>query len=243
MCECCCNGVGFCCGCFYDLGRSIPVISILSFILFFIGFSLALHGRGITSQPLQTMGVTDLTAFLEDLEVAFFFAFVFNGLAVFASFLASGKTREVLFQKTDYCCTSCFQFLLGRCTLGIIFSCCLLILLVDVVLLGFVASTSSLVLEVLGACSTIGSLGAPVSTTLQLVTGVKLPLEQFDAICRSGLGSGFSTLIAGTILLVVGQVLLITALSSNYTTILLEPYLLPREKWSPDYGAASDVAA
>lgn len=55
---------------------------------------------------------------------------VFNGLGLFASFLATGKTREVLFQQTDYCCASCFQFILGRCTLGIIMSCCLLILLV-----------------------------------------------------------------------------------------------------------------
>ena len=59
---------------------------------------------------------------------------------------------------------------------------------------------------------------------------------------RSGLGAGFSTLIAGTILIVIGQVLLITTLSflgnelrahvprppfkgvsrSNYTKIILE---------------------
>ena len=166
MCECCCNAVGFCCTCLYGTGRSIPLISIFSFILFLIGYSLAISGRTATSKPLETMGVTDLTGFLQDLEVAFFFAFVpnfnlalvcwfklvqvkkiwvlqslweeqavssvkvFNGLGLIASFLASGKTREFLFQRTDYCCTSCFQFLLGRCTLGIIVSFCLLILLV-----------------------------------------------------------------------------------------------------------------
>lgn len=219
------------------------MISILSFILFLIGYSLAISGRAATTQPLETMGVTTLTAFLQDLEVAFFFAFVFNGLGLFASFLASGKTREVLFQQTDYCCTSCFQFLLGRCTLGLILSCCLLILLVDIVMLSLVASTSSLVLEVLAACPMTASLRSPVSTTLQLITGVKLPIEEFDQICRSRLSSGFTTLIAGTIITVVGQVLLITALSSNYTKIILEPYMTPREKWSPGYGAADDAAA
>ena len=166
MCECCFNAVGFCCSCLYGTGRSIPLISIFSFILFLIGYSLALSGRTATSKPLETMGVTTLTGFMQDLEVAFFFAFVphfnlalvcwfklvqvnkicvlqsfweeqavssvkvFNGLGLIASFLASGKTREFLFQRTDYCCTSCFQFLLGRCTLGIIVSFCLLILLV-----------------------------------------------------------------------------------------------------------------
>ena len=133
-------------------------------------------------------------------------------------------------------------------------------------MLSLVASASSLVLEVLGACSMTDSLRSPVAQTIQLVTGVKLPIEQFDMICRllvlgprsfqfvflfkefeaipasyttlspsfgslssctdallpllslfrcrSNLGSGFSTLIAGTIISVVGQVLLITSLSS-----------------------------
>eukprot|EP00438_Fugacium_kawagutii_P033725 Skav220005 [mRNA] locus=scaffold947:112508:114782:+ [translate_table: standard] len=147
--------MGFCCSCLYGVGRSIPWISILSFILFLTGYGLAVGGRAVAAEPLEIMGVTDLTAFLQDLEVAFFFAFVFNGLGLFASFLATGKTREVLFQQTDYCCAS------------------------------------------------------------------------------SSLGRGFSHLIAGTIIIVLGQVLIITALS---------PYLLPREKWSPDYGAASDAA-
>lgn len=275
MCECCFNAVGFCCSCLYGTGRSIPLISIFSFILFLIGYSLALSGRTATSKPLETMGVTTLTGFMQDLEVAFFFAFVpwlqsstglliqtcsgqfvnkicvlqsfweeqavssvkvFNGLGLIASFLASGKTREFLFQRTDYCCTSCFQFLLGRCTLGIIVSFCLLILLVapwtkiwlpnhsevfnvynhmhseavsafsndmdpvglaatsmdssasfqdkDIVLLSLVASASSLVLEVTGACAVADSLRSPVSATLEIVTGVKLPLEAFDAICK-----------------------------------------------------------
>lgn len=51
-------------------------------------------------------------------------------------------------------------------------------------LLSLVASASSLVLEVLGACSMTETLGSPVSITLQLVTGVKLPIEEFDKICR-----------------------------------------------------------
>lgn len=54
----------------------------------------------------------------------------------------------------------------------------------DIVLLSLVASASSLVLEVLGACSMTETLGSPVSITLQLVTGVKLPIEEFDKICR-----------------------------------------------------------
>ena len=76
MCECCFNAVGFCCSCLYGTGRSIPLISIFSFILFLIGYSLALSGRTATSKPLETMGVTTLTGFMQDLEVAFFFAFV-----------------------------------------------------------------------------------------------------------------------------------------------------------------------
>ena len=52
------------------------MISILSFILFLIGYSLAISGRAATTQPLETMGVPTLTAFLLDLEFAFFFAFV-----------------------------------------------------------------------------------------------------------------------------------------------------------------------
>ena len=51
-------------------------------------------------------------------------------------------------------------------------------------MLGLVASTSSLVLEVLTACSMTETLRSLVSTTLQLITGVKLPIEEFDQICR-----------------------------------------------------------
>ena len=54
----------------------------------------------------------------------------------------------------------------------------------DIVMLSLVASTSSLVLEVLAACPMTASLRSPVSTTLQLITGVKLPIEEFDQICR-----------------------------------------------------------
>ena len=54
----------------------------------------------------------------------------------------------------------------------------------DIVMLSLVASTSSLVLEVLAACPMTESLRSPVSTTLQLITGVKLPIEEFDQICR-----------------------------------------------------------
>ena len=50
-------------------------MSILSFILFLTGYSLTISGRAATTQPLETMGVTTLTAFLQDLEVAFFFCF------------------------------------------------------------------------------------------------------------------------------------------------------------------------
>ena len=76
MCECCCNSLGFCCSCLYGVGRSIPVVSIFSFILFITGYSLAIRGRSTVAVPLESMGLTDLTAFLRDLEVAFFFAFV-----------------------------------------------------------------------------------------------------------------------------------------------------------------------
>ena len=51
-------------------------------------------------------------------------------MSLAASFLASGKTREVIFQRADYCFTSCFQFLLGRCALGVVVGFCLLLLLV-----------------------------------------------------------------------------------------------------------------
>lgn len=54
----------------------------------------------------------------------------------------------------------------------------------DIVLLSLVASASSLVLEVTGACAVADSLRSPVSATLEIVTGVKLPLEEFDAICK-----------------------------------------------------------
>lgn len=54
----------------------------------------------------------------------------------------------------------------------------------DIVLLSLVASASSLVLEVTGACAVADSLRSPVSATLEIVTGVKLPLEAFDAICK-----------------------------------------------------------
>ena len=203
-------------------------------------------------------------------------------------------------------------------------------------MLSLVASASTLVLEVMGACTQTNLLRSPVSMTLQLVTGVTLPLEQFDIICRphhlmhtlqaywiwltfcqehsdwlllsvgksvtkilsclksllgrSDLGSGFSTLIAGTIVIVIAQVLIMVTLSfsscNGFSQLVnlkpgntkvelhkdfagvfisecqiskcewkssaleginivcvLRPYLSPREKWSSDYGAASDAAA
>lgn len=61
----------------------------------------------------------------------------------------------------------------------------------DIVMLSLVASASTLVLEVLGACSQADLLKSPVSMTLQLVTGVTLPLEQFDAICRPESRAGY----------------------------------------------------
>ena len=48
------------------------------------------------------------------------FAKIFNILSVLAAFLASGKTRETIFSRADYCCIACFQFLLGRCALSLI---------------------------------------------------------------------------------------------------------------------------
>lgn len=106
MCECCCNAVGFCCSCLYGIGRSIPVMSILSFILFLTGYSLTISGRAATTQPLETMGVTTLTAFLQDLEVAFFFAFVpqlmsehLTSCAPFRSFLVHIFRFPSIFQK------------------------------------------------------------------------------------------------------------------------------------------------
>ena len=45
-------------------------------MLFLLGYSLAIHGRTKTNQPLEAIGVTDLTALLHDLEVVFFFALV-----------------------------------------------------------------------------------------------------------------------------------------------------------------------
>ena len=47
-----------------------------------------------------------------------------------AAFLASGKTREMVFSRADYCCTACFQFLLGRCALSLILAGSLAMLMV-----------------------------------------------------------------------------------------------------------------
>ena len=53
-------------------------------------------------------------------------------------------------------------------------------------MLSLVASASSLVLEVLGACTMTEAIRSPVSQTLEVVTGVKLPLDEFERICRHG---------------------------------------------------------
>ena len=52
-------------------------------------------------------------------------------LSVLAAFLASGKTRETIFSRADYCCTACFQFLLGRCALSLILAGSLAMLMIE----------------------------------------------------------------------------------------------------------------
>mmetsp|Transcript_5961 Transcript_5961/g.13974 ORF Transcript_5961/g.13974 Transcript_5961/m.13974 type:complete len:241 (-) Transcript_5961:97-819(-) len=239
MCECCCNALGSCFTCIYDITRSVPVWSTLAFVLFLVGHGLAINGRQATSREMNAMGLQGLTGWLDDLELALLFSLVFNGLSLLAAFLASGKTREVLFSKADYCCTSCLQFIIGRCTLGLVMAGCLAILLVDVLLLTAIASASSMILEVLGACSLAADLG-PIAKTLQIVTGVRVPIAGLQEVCRSSLGHGFSVLVTGTILLVCSQIALIVAFSSNYTKIVLEPYLEKKSREKLSYGSTEE---
>eukprot|EP00439_Symbiodinium_sp_Y106_P059901 s1926_g8.t2 len=119
-CGCCLDLLGGCFKCLYDMFRSIPVPSIAAFFLFLTGYGLAVSGRTQSIVALDQMGLVTLTGLLGDLGIGFFLALIFNILSVLAAFLASGKTRETIFSRADYCCIACFQFLLGRCALSLI---------------------------------------------------------------------------------------------------------------------------
>ncbi|CAE7561173.1 unnamed protein product [Symbiodinium natans] len=246
MCDCICDCLGGCCKCLYDATRSIPIPSIFSFLLFLTGYSLAVSGRTQSIVALDQMGLNTLTALLHDLGFGFFVALIFNLLSVMAAFLASGKTREMVFSRADYCCTACFQFLLGRCALSLILAGSLAMLMVDTVLLFGIASASSLVLQVDAACG-LRSVMISVADAVSLLTHTHISLDVFDSICRSNLSTGFTLLATGTCLLVLGQTLLIVFLSSNYTRIILQPYLASHHKDHKDsdhraYGSTESTA-
>mmetsp|Transcript_68188 Transcript_68188/g.162781 ORF Transcript_68188/g.162781 Transcript_68188/m.162781 type:complete len:248 (+) Transcript_68188:113-856(+) len=233
-CGCCLDLLGGCFKCLYDMFRSIPVPSIAAFILFLTGYGLAVSGRTQSIVALDQMGLITLTGLLSDLGIGFFLALIFNMLSVLAAFLASGKTRETIFSRADYCCTACFQFLLGRCALSLILAGSLAMLMIDTVLLFGVASASSLVLQVDAACGLRSVMGSVIEA-VSLLTGTKISLEAFDQICSSNATAGFTRLATGTCLLVLGQTLLMVFLSSNYTRIILQPHLAHHK--DPDHRA------
>ena len=74
MCECCCNALGSCFTCVYDITRSVPVWSTLAFVLFLVGHGLAINGRQATSREMNAMGLQGLTGWLDDLELALLFS-------------------------------------------------------------------------------------------------------------------------------------------------------------------------
>mmetsp|Transcript_44888 Transcript_44888/g.83768 ORF Transcript_44888/g.83768 Transcript_44888/m.83768 type:complete len:153 (-) Transcript_44888:62-520(-) len=150
----------------------------------------------------------------------------------------------MIFSRADYCVTAFLQFLIGQCALGLILAGSLAMLLVDTVLLFAVASASSLILQINATCA-LTPVMSSVAQAVELITQTHLSIDGIQSICRSNATLGFTRLAAGTCLLVFGQTLLIVNLSSNYTRILLQPYLVSHHhKMEPDrlaYGSTDST--
>merc|ERR1719188_680875 len=104
--------------CTYDLFRSLPYSSAVSFLVAFVGACVSISQRyevdSVLLELLPFLKVYTAALFLKCFWLLYIITFLVDASALLASFCASGKTRECCFGRRDNWCCLLPQFLASQ---------------------------------------------------------------------------------------------------------------------------------
>jgi len=229
----------------YDFIRTVPCVTLVGAGLSITGSVLALTERSGLDKALILLHQDKAAEFTEYFWWIFIFTLIVNGFAIAIAIPASGVLREFCFHKTDSGCGQFLQCFLGRFSISVCFTLCGVCFLLHFAACCALLPAISLLSLVLAACKAgqDSVLGIAQALKLSDYLGgfhISSTISGFCQVNKLATKTGYSTTI-GAILCVLGQVVLLVAMTNLFVRVSLQPQLSLHEEAPEDeegYGAA-----
>lgn len=242
------------CQCIFDTIRSIPIFSIVGFLIATAGAGTAYIGYGTMEKAFDTLGLSTEHDALNGIWALFGATLCLNLAALLSAVPATGKTRELCFSRRGGSCVGCIKCLIGQGAQGMIFLllCASFMLLFGCVLLFLPAGT--LLVLASGACKAGSDSVAALQKALEQSENTEMmdiSAAELKKFCDAGLDitKTVGYLVAGAAVCMVAQVWLLVTTSNNYTKVRLQPEISDPERplqeepeYVIDYGSSSGQA-
>lgn len=241
MCTCLSNTCSAFWTFIYDILRSIPYLALPGLALSFVGCIICISEKSSVEESfelLANMGVaSSALAFVDYFYLIFIIMVLVNIGALLQAFMATGKTREICFGGGDSWCGCCAWILVGPIFQTVVFICLVISFLVAFALvIGLMPALPFVVL--VGASCREGQQAIQnlVDTLSVLGNAGTLTVNAVNDVCAitSGFEQGTYVLIAGAVMIVLGQVWMLERSSQYRLRVWYEP-LLSKEYQKADY--------
>jgi len=234
----------------YDFIRTVPCVTLVGAGLSITGSVLALTERSGLDKALILLHQDKAAEFTEYFWWIFIFTLIVNSFAIAIAIPASGVLREFCFHKTETGCGQFMQCFLGRFSISVCFTLCGICFLLQFASCCALLPAISLLSIVLAACKAGQNsvLGVAEALHLSKYLGgfdVSGTITGFCQVNKMATQTGYSTTI-GAILCVLGQVVLLVAMTNLFVRVSLQPQLslleeAPEDEEEKGYGAATPI--
>lgn len=235
--------------------RSCPLVSLIGFTFTAVGSGFALSQREAIEEAFKLLRIGDDFGHWGKVAVAsehylwpiYITTIAFNSVALCVAFADSGKTREYLFGPVHSYIGWIFQLVAGPGLAMIVCVVAFLAFLLHLAIVCAILPSTPIILLAYAACKKGGFVIAGLATALELsgMVGNAFEIVVLGDFCKvqKHFSIGITVLVAGGIMSVVGQVMMLVGATYNHVRLyfhMKENTLLFNAKDTPSYASAGD---